>query len=62
MRSDVEVRLAPGDRERLQAVVADRNSSQKHVWRARIILAKAGDLLGPLSELPASAAQEGSQP
>jgi transposase len=41
MRSDVEVRLGPGDRERLEAVVADRNSSQKHVWRARIILATA---------------------
>jgi hypothetical protein len=25
MRSDVEVRLGPGDRERLEAVVADRN-------------------------------------
>ena len=41
MRSDVEVRLGPGDRERLEAVVADRNSAQKHVWRARIILATA---------------------
>jgi len=39
MRSDVEVRLGPGDRERLEAVLADRNSAQKHVWRARIILA-----------------------
>jgi hypothetical protein len=29
------------DRERLTAVVADRNSLQKHVWRARIILATA---------------------
>src|SRR5579859_7889764 len=41
MRKDVEVRLGPGDRERLLAVVADRNSSQKHVWRAQIILATA---------------------
>jgi transposase len=41
MRSDVEVRLGPGDRERLEAVVADRNRAQKHVWRARIILATA---------------------
>jgi hypothetical protein len=41
MRSDVEVRLGPGDRERLEAVLADRNSGQKHVWRARIILATA---------------------
>jgi transposase len=41
MRSDVEVRLGPEDRERLEAVVNDRNSAQKHVWRARIILATA---------------------
>jgi len=41
MRNDVEVRLGPGDRERLEAVLADRNSPQKHVWRARIILATA---------------------
>jgi hypothetical protein len=41
MQKDVEVRLGPGDRERLEAVVADRNSGQKHVWRAQIILATA---------------------
>jgi transposase len=41
MRADVEVRLGPGDRERLHAVVGDPNSSQKHVWRAQIILATA---------------------
>jgi transposase len=41
MRKDVEVRLGPGDRERLEAVLADRNSAQKHVWRARIIVATA---------------------
>jgi transposase len=41
MQRDVEVRLGPGDRERLEAVVADRNNAQKHVWRARIILATA---------------------
>jgi hypothetical protein len=37
MRSDVEVRLGPGDRERLEAVLADRNSAQKHVWRAQLL-------------------------
>src|SRR5215472_7829958 len=30
MRKDVEVRLEPGDRERLEAVLADHNNSQKH--------------------------------
>jgi transposase len=41
MRSGVDVRLEPGDRERLEAVLAERNSAQKHAWRARIILATA---------------------
>jgi len=41
MQRDVEVRLGPGDRERLEAVVADRNRAQKHVWRAQIILETA---------------------
>src|ERR671938_1146443 len=41
MRSGVEVRLGPGDRERLEAVIASRNSPQKHVWRARIVLLSA---------------------
>src|ERR1700747_2978902 len=35
----IEVNAA--ERERLAAVVADRNSPQKHVWRARGILATA---------------------
>ena len=33
--------MSAADRARLEAVVADRNSPQKHVWRARIILATA---------------------
>ena len=41
MRNGVEVRLNPGDRERLETVVADRNSLQKHVWRAEIVLLTA---------------------
>ncbi|HEX6015974.1 MAG TPA: IS630 family transposase [Geminicoccaceae bacterium] len=32
------------DRARLEAVVADRNSAQKYVWRARIVLATADGL------------------
>jgi transposase len=35
------VTLSAGDRGRLEAVVADRNSPQKHVWRARIVLLAA---------------------
>ena len=44
MRTGVEVRLNPEDRERLETVVIDRKSSQKHVWRAKIILLTAGGL------------------
>ena len=41
MRKGIIVNTTAGDRARLQAVVANRNSPQKHVWRARIILATA---------------------
>src|ERR1700704_2605618 len=41
MRRGIEVRLGPGDRERLGAVIESRNSPQKHVWRARIVLLSA---------------------
>ena len=38
MRSGVSFTVSSGDRQRLQAIVANPKSSQKHVWRARIIL------------------------
>jgi transposase len=41
MRKGIEVRVGPGDRERLEAVVGSGNSPQKHVWRARIVLLSA---------------------
>jgi len=41
MREGIIIEVNAADRERLAAVVADRNSPQKHVWRARIILATA---------------------
>src|ERR1051325_9357425 len=41
VREGVEVRLGPGDRKRLEAVIGSRNSRQKHVWRARIVLLSA---------------------
>jgi len=44
MRTGIEVRLNPEDRERLETVVLDRKSSQKHVWRAKIILLTANGL------------------
>jgi hypothetical protein len=41
MRKEIEVEVSAAYRARLEAIVADRNSPQKHVWRARIILATA---------------------
>src|SRR6516162_10391013 len=43
MREGISIEVSASDRERLAAVAADRNSPQKHVWRARIILATAED-------------------
>ena len=41
MRQGISVEVSAADRVRLEAVVADRNSPQKHVWRARIVLLTA---------------------
>ena len=38
MRTGVIVNVSPADRERLVAVAVDRNSPQKHAWRAQIVL------------------------
>ena len=44
MRSGISFTLSSSDRLRLEALVADRNTPQKHVWRARIVLLSAGGL------------------
>ena len=41
MRTGITIDVTPADRVRLDAVIADRNSPQKHVWRARIVLLSA---------------------
>src|ERR1700719_1463034 len=41
MRKGIKVRLDPGEREQLEAVIGSGNSPQKHVWRARIVLLSA---------------------
>src|SRR6202158_1800608 len=41
MRKGITVSVTAEDRVRLDAIVRDRNSPQKHVWRARIILLTA---------------------
>src|SRR5215470_6925451 len=38
MRKGITIEVTPGDRKRLQSIILDRNSPQKHVWRARIVL------------------------
>ena len=38
MRSGITITLRPADRLRLEALVRDRNTVQKHVWRAQIVL------------------------
>ena len=44
MRKGIVVDVTTADRARLEAVVANRNSPQKHVWRASIILLTADGL------------------
>jgi transposase len=41
MREGISIEVSATDRDRLERIGADRNSPQKHVWRARIILATA---------------------
>ena len=41
MRTGIIVEVSASDRERLAAIVADRNVAQKHVWRAHIVLLTA---------------------
>ena len=45
MRTGISVSVPAADRRRLQTIVADPKSSQKHVWRARIVLL-TGDGVG----------------
>jgi transposase len=42
MRTGIIISLNPADQARLEAAVSDRNSAQKHVWRAKIVLLSAG--------------------
>ena len=45
MRTGITFIVSAADRERLTALINDRNAPQKHVWRARIILL-SGDGVG----------------
>ena len=41
MRTGIVVEVSAADRRQLVAIAADRNSPQKHVWRAQIVLLTA---------------------
>jgi hypothetical protein len=41
MRSGISISLTPSDHTRLVEIATDRNSPQKHVWRAQIVLLSA---------------------
>ena len=41
MRTGIIIEVSATDRERLAAIVADRNALQKHAWRAHIVLLTA---------------------
>jgi hypothetical protein len=38
MRTGISIQVSPADRAQLAAIIADRNTPQKRVWRARISL------------------------
>jgi hypothetical protein len=42
MRTGIIIAVGAAYRIRLETVLVDRNSPQKHVWRARIALLSAG--------------------
>jgi len=41
MRTGITVNVSTAERVRLEAIVAERNTPQKQVWRARIVLLTA---------------------
>src|SRR3954468_22864177 len=38
MRKGITISVSASNRQRLEAIVSDRNTSQKYAWRSRIIL------------------------
>jgi hypothetical protein len=45
VRTGISITGKPSDCERLGAILQDRNTPQKHVWRARIVLLTAEGLV-----------------
>jgi hypothetical protein len=44
MRTGISIVVISSDRQRLEAVISNRNSAQKHIWRAAIVLLSAGSV------------------
>src|SRR5512132_119636 len=44
MRTGITIEVSAADRRELAAIAANRNSPQKHVWRAQIVLLTAEGL------------------
>jgi transposase len=44
MRSGISISVSAADRRRLEIIIADRNTRQKHVWRARVVVLTADGL------------------
>ena len=44
MRTGISITTSSCDRERLQAIVANPKSPQKHVWRAHVVLLSGAGL------------------
>lgn len=44
MRTGISLTVSSIDRQRLAALIKDRNGPQKHVWRTEIILLTADDV------------------
>ena len=44
MREGIFISVSAADRRRLETIVAGRNTPQKHVWRALIVLITADGL------------------
>src|SRR5438309_12072765 len=44
MRTGISIKITRPDRRRLEAITKDRNASQKHAWRAAIVLLSADDV------------------
>jgi hypothetical protein len=41
MKKGIEVKLGPGERERLEALIGSGKTQQKRVWRTRVVLLSA---------------------